>query len=76
MGVDSIEESIQLIKSGNAPKIDQNLDEGSYESWFGREQSKLTGQSTQMKFTHSFGRVTLSRVHGLYIMVMKLCYMM
>ena len=41
MGVDSIEESIQLIKSGDAPKIDQNLDDGSYESWFGREQSKI-----------------------------------
>ena len=68
MGVDSIEESIQLIKSGNAPKIDQNLDEGSYESWFGREQSKIDWTKHEMKFTHSFGRVT-SLVHGLYIMV-------
>ena len=41
MGVEAIEESIQLIKNGNAPKVNQNLDDGSYESWFGKEQSKI-----------------------------------
>lgn len=34
MGVDAMIESLQLLKQGKAPRIEQNLDEGSYESWF------------------------------------------
>lgn len=41
MGVDAMVESLDLVKAGTAPRIDQNLEEGSYESWFGKEQAKL-----------------------------------
>lgn len=41
MGVDAMIESLALVKAGTAPRIKQNLDEGSYESWFGKEQAKL-----------------------------------
>ncbi len=41
MGVDAMLESLQLVKDGTAPRIKQNLDEGSYESWFGKEQAKI-----------------------------------
>jgi len=30
-----------LVKAGNAPRINQNLDEGSYESWFGKPQAEI-----------------------------------
>lgn len=41
MGVDAMLESLQLVKDGKAPRIEQNLDEGSYESWFGKDQAKI-----------------------------------
>ena len=41
MGVDAMIESLDLVKHGKAPKIEQNLDEGSYESWFGKKEAKL-----------------------------------
>lgn len=41
MGVDAMIESLDLVKAGNAPRIDQNLEEGSYESWFGKKEAKL-----------------------------------
>lgn len=41
MGVDAMLESLDLVKAGTAPKVAQNLDEGSYESWFGKEQARL-----------------------------------
>ncbi|MFT5218703.1 MAG: methionyl-tRNA formyltransferase [Planctomycetota bacterium] len=41
MGVDAMIESLDLVKSGDAPKRLQNLDEGSYESWFGKTQAKI-----------------------------------
>ncbi|MXZ79836.1 MAG: methionyl-tRNA formyltransferase [Gammaproteobacteria bacterium] len=41
MGVDAMIESLELVKAGRAPRIGQNLDEGSYESWFGRDQARL-----------------------------------
>ena len=41
MGVDAMMESLELVKQGSAPRIEQNLDDGSYESWFGKDQSKL-----------------------------------
>ena len=41
MGVDAMLESLQLVKDGKAPRIAQNLDEGSYESWFGKDQAKI-----------------------------------
>ncbi len=41
MGVDAMIESLDLVREGKAPRIIQNLDEGSYESWFGKQQAKL-----------------------------------
>ena len=34
MGVDAMLESLDLVKAGNAPRIEQDLSKGSYESWF------------------------------------------
>ena len=34
-------ESLDLVKAGNAPKVVQNLDDGSYESWFGKDQAEI-----------------------------------
>ncbi len=48
MGVDAMIESLDLVKAGNAPKIAQDLSKGTYESWFGKEQSRIHWQeSTQ-----------------------------
>lgn len=41
MGVDAMIESLQLLKEGNAPKIEQDLDQGSYESWFGKSEAEI-----------------------------------
>lgn len=41
MGIDAMMESLALVKQGKAPRIEQNLDEGSYESWFGKADAKL-----------------------------------
>jgi len=41
MGVDAMIESLDLVKAGSAPKQVQNLDEGSYESWFGKAQAEV-----------------------------------
>jgi len=41
MGVDAMIEAFDLVKAGKAPKIKQNLDEGSYESWFGKAQAEI-----------------------------------
>ena len=41
MGVDAMIESLDLVKAGTAPKIVQNLEEGSYESWFGKKEAAL-----------------------------------
>ncbi len=41
MGVDAMMESLQLVRQGDAPKIGQNLDEGSYESWFGKKEARI-----------------------------------
>jgi len=41
MGVDAMIESLDLVKAGSAPKQLQNLDEGSYESWFGKAQAEI-----------------------------------
>ena len=41
MGVDAMIESLDLVKAGTAPKIAQNLDDGSYESWFGKKQAEI-----------------------------------
>lgn len=41
MGVDAMMESLDLVKTGEAPRIEQNLDEGSYESWFGKKQAEI-----------------------------------
>jgi methionyl-tRNA formyltransferase len=41
MGVDAMMESLERVKQGDAPRIEQNLDEGSYESWFGKKQAEI-----------------------------------
>ena len=41
MGVDAMIESLDLVYAGTAPKKVQNLDEGSYESWFGKAQAEI-----------------------------------
>jgi len=41
MGVDAMIESLDLVKAGSAPRQIQNLDEGSYESWFGKAQAEI-----------------------------------
>jgi len=41
MGVDAMIESLDQVKAGTAPKQVQNLDEGSYESWFGKAQAEI-----------------------------------
>ena len=41
MGVDAMIESLDLVKADDAPQIKQNLDEGSYESWFGKAQAEI-----------------------------------
>ncbi|MDE0308207.1 MAG: methionyl-tRNA formyltransferase [Acidiferrobacterales bacterium] len=41
MGVDAMIESLDLVRNGTAPRIAQNLEDGSYESWFGSDQSEL-----------------------------------
>jgi methionyl-tRNA formyltransferase len=41
MGVDAMIESLDLVKAGTAPRQVQNLDEGSYESWFGKAQAEI-----------------------------------
>jgi len=41
LGVDAMIESLDLVKAGTAPKQVQNLDEGSYESWFGKAQAEI-----------------------------------
>ena len=40
-GVDAMIASLDLVKAGTAPKQVQNLDEGSYESWFGKAQAEI-----------------------------------
>ncbi len=41
MGVDAMIESLDLVKLGQAPKMAQDLSKGSYESWFGRNETKI-----------------------------------
>ncbi len=41
MGVDAMIESLDLVRDNKAPRIEQNLDEGSYESWFGKKQAEI-----------------------------------
>ena len=46
MGVDAMIEALDLVKAGTAPRQVQNLDEGSYESWFGKVQSEIDWQKS------------------------------
>lgn len=46
MGVDAMIEALDLVKAGTAPRQVQNLDEGSYESWFGKVQVEIDWQKT------------------------------
>lgn len=46
MGVDAMVESLDLVREGKAPRIEQNLSEGSYESWFGKKEAMLDWTSS------------------------------
>ncbi len=50
MGVDAMMESLERVKRSDAPRIEQNLDEGSYESWFGKKQAEIdwTGSAQEV----------------------------
>jgi len=50
MGVDAMMESLERVKQGDAPRIEQDLDEGSYESWFGKKQAEIdwTGSAQEV----------------------------
>lgn len=41
MGIDGLEEAINLVRNNNADRIEQDLDKGSYESWFGKTEAKI-----------------------------------
>jgi len=41
MGVDAMIESLAMVKAGNAPRVEQNLANGSYESWFKKDDAKI-----------------------------------
>jgi methionyl-tRNA formyltransferase len=41
LGVDAMIEAFDLLKNGTAPRISQDLDQGSYESWFGKAQAEI-----------------------------------
>jgi methionyl-tRNA formyltransferase len=41
MGVEAILESVELVRAGSAPKIAQNEDDATYESWFGSAQAAI-----------------------------------
>ncbi len=49
LGVDAMIESLDLVKAGRAPKIAQDLSQGSYESWFGKEQARVDWQESSQK---------------------------
>ena len=41
MGVDAMLESLDLVKAGTAPRIEQDLSKGSYESWFRKADAEI-----------------------------------
>ena len=41
MGVDAMLESLDLVKAGTAPRIAQDLSQGSYESWFKKSNAEI-----------------------------------
>ena len=41
MGVDAMLEGLDLVKAGVIIKHDQRLEDGSYESWFGKNEAKI-----------------------------------
>ncbi len=41
MGVEAMIESLDMVRAGMAPRIEQNLSDGSYESWFGKEEAQI-----------------------------------
>jgi methionyl-tRNA formyltransferase len=41
MGVDAMIESLDLVKAGTAPRIEQDLSKGSYESWFRKADAQI-----------------------------------
>jgi methionyl-tRNA formyltransferase len=46
LGVEAMIESLELVKAGKAPKIKQNLEKGSYESWFKKDLAKADWAKT------------------------------
>ncbi len=41
MGVDAMIESLDLVRDNKAPRVEQNLSDGTYESWFGKKQAEI-----------------------------------
>jgi methionyl-tRNA formyltransferase len=41
MGVDAMIEALDMVTAGTAPKIEQDLSKGSYESWFKKADAKV-----------------------------------
>ena len=41
LGVDAMIESLELVKAGKAPRIKQELEKGSYESWFKKDLAEI-----------------------------------
>ena len=41
MGVDAMLEGLDLVKAGVIIKHDQRLEDGSYESWFGKDEAEI-----------------------------------
>ena len=41
MGVDAMIESLDQVANGSASKVEQDLSQGSYESWFGKKEAML-----------------------------------
>lgn len=41
MGVDAMMESVDLVRNGNAPRIEQDPDAGTYEGWCREEQAEI-----------------------------------
>jgi methionyl-tRNA formyltransferase len=41
MGIDAMMESVDLVKAGKAPRVVQDLSQGSYESWFKKDLAQI-----------------------------------
>ena len=48
MGIDAMIEGLDLVKAGVIIKHDQRVDNGSYESWFGKASAELAWSKTDI----------------------------